>query len=70
MSRIPIVEDDPAIRCGLNDNLGFESHQILTAAERRGRTKRWALWIPLPQADPTARRPQGADARMYPEGDK
>jgi serine phosphatase RsbU (regulator of sigma subunit) len=33
MSRILIVEDDPAIRCGLRDNLEFESHQVLTAAD-------------------------------------
>jgi sigma-B regulation protein RsbU (phosphoserine phosphatase) len=33
MSRVLIVEDDPAIRCGLKDNLEFESHQVLTAAD-------------------------------------
>jgi sigma-B regulation protein RsbU (phosphoserine phosphatase) len=33
MSRILIVEDDPAILCGLKDNLEFESHQVLTAAD-------------------------------------
>src|ERR1700734_1936574 len=33
MSRILIVEDDPAILCGLRDNLEFESHQVLTAAD-------------------------------------
>jgi len=27
MSTILIVEDDPAILCGLKDNLEFESHQ-------------------------------------------
>jgi CheY-like chemotaxis protein len=32
MSRILIVEDDPAILCGLRDNREFESHQVLTAA--------------------------------------
>ena len=31
MSRILIVEDDPAILCGLRDNLRFESHEVLTA---------------------------------------
>jgi DNA-binding response OmpR family regulator len=34
MSRILIVEDDPAILCGLKDNLEFESHQVLTAVGR------------------------------------
>jgi sigma-B regulation protein RsbU (phosphoserine phosphatase) len=33
MSRILIVEDDPAILCGLRDNLEFESHQVLTAVD-------------------------------------
>src|SRR5580704_13147568 len=33
MSRILIVEDDPAILCGLRDNLEFESHQVLMAAD-------------------------------------
>jgi phosphoserine phosphatase RsbU/P len=33
MSSILIVEDDPAILCGLRDNLEFESHQVLTAAD-------------------------------------
>src|ERR1700735_1563679 len=33
MSRILIVEDDPAILCGLKDNLEFESHQVLTAVD-------------------------------------
>ena len=33
MSRILIVEDDPAILCGLKHNLEFESHQVLTAAD-------------------------------------
>ena len=33
MSRILIVEDDPAILSGLKDNLEFESHQVLTAAD-------------------------------------
>jgi serine phosphatase RsbU (regulator of sigma subunit) len=33
MSRILIVEDDPAILCGLKDNLEFESHQVLTAPD-------------------------------------
>jgi DNA-binding response OmpR family regulator len=28
MSRILIVEDDPAILCGLKHNLEFESHQV------------------------------------------
>jgi CheY-like chemotaxis protein len=33
MSRVLIVEDDPAILSGLKDNLEFESHQVLTAAD-------------------------------------
>src|SRR5215472_15017693 len=33
MSRVLIVEDDPAILGGLRDNLEFESHQVLTAAD-------------------------------------
>src|SRR5580658_2600370 len=33
MSRILIVEDDPAILCGLRDNLEFESHEVLTATD-------------------------------------
>ena len=33
MSRILIVEDDPAILCGLQDNLQFESHQVVTAVD-------------------------------------
>jgi DNA-binding response OmpR family regulator len=33
MSRILIAEDDPAILCGLRDNLEFESHQVLTASD-------------------------------------
>ena len=33
MSRILIVEDDPAILCGLRGNLEFESHEVLTAAD-------------------------------------
>jgi sigma-B regulation protein RsbU (phosphoserine phosphatase) len=33
MSRVLIVEDDPAILCGLRDNLEFESHQVLTATD-------------------------------------
>jgi len=33
MSCILIVEDDPAILCGLRDNLEFESHQVLTATD-------------------------------------
>jgi sigma-B regulation protein RsbU (phosphoserine phosphatase) len=33
MSCILIVEDDPAILCGLRDNLEFESHQVLTAVD-------------------------------------
>jgi serine phosphatase RsbU (regulator of sigma subunit) len=33
MSRILIVEDDPAILCGLRDNLEFESHQVFTASD-------------------------------------
>jgi DNA-binding response OmpR family regulator len=31
MSRILVVEDDPAILRGLADNLAFESHEVLTA---------------------------------------
>ena len=33
MSRILIIEDDPAISRGLADNLRFESHDVLTAAD-------------------------------------
>ena len=33
MSCVLIVEDDPAILSGLKDNLEFESHQVLTAAD-------------------------------------
>jgi len=33
MSRILIVEDDPAILVGLKDNLEFESHQVVTATD-------------------------------------
>lgn len=33
MSRILIIEDDPDILCGLRDNLEFESHEVLTAAD-------------------------------------
>jgi len=33
MSRILIVEDDPAILCGLRDNLEFEQHQVFTASD-------------------------------------
>lgn len=33
MSRILIVEDDPAIMVGLKDNLEFESHEVLTATD-------------------------------------
>jgi DNA-binding response OmpR family regulator len=33
MSRILIIEDDPAILCGLRDNLIFESHQVFTATD-------------------------------------
>ncbi len=33
MSRILIVEDDPAILRGLTDNLKFESHEVLTASD-------------------------------------
>ncbi len=33
MSLILIVEDDPAILCGLKDNLEFESHEVLTATD-------------------------------------
>jgi phosphoserine phosphatase RsbU/P len=33
MSRILIIEDDPAIRSGLRDNLMFESHQVFTATD-------------------------------------
>ena len=36
MSRILIVEDDPAILCGLKDSLEFESHQVLTADAEAG----------------------------------
>ena len=33
MSRILVVEDDPAILRGLADNLAFDSHQVLTASD-------------------------------------
>ena len=33
MSRVLIVEDDPAILSGLADNLRFESHDVLTATD-------------------------------------
>jgi two-component system response regulator VicR len=33
MSRILVVEDDPAILRGLADNLTFESHEVLTAGD-------------------------------------
>jgi DNA-binding response OmpR family regulator len=33
MSRILVVEDDPAILRGLADNLKFESHEVLTATD-------------------------------------
>lgn len=33
MSRILIIEDDPAISRGLADNLRFESHDVLTATD-------------------------------------
>ena len=33
MSRVLIVEDDPAILRGLVDNLRFESHEVLTATD-------------------------------------
>jgi len=33
MSRILIVEDDPAIRRGLADNLRFDGHDVLTAGD-------------------------------------
>ena len=33
MSRILVVEDDPAILCGIADNLGFEKYDVVTAAD-------------------------------------
>lgn len=33
MSRVLVVEDDPAILRGLADNLAFESHEVLTATD-------------------------------------
>ncbi|MDA2927192.1 response regulator transcription factor [Acidobacteria bacterium AH-259-G07] len=33
MSRILVVEDDPAILRGLTDNLQYESHEVLTATD-------------------------------------
>lgn len=33
MSRILVIEDDPAILRGLADNLRFESHEVLTATD-------------------------------------
>ena len=41
MSRILIVEDDPAILAGLKDNLEFESHEVLTAADGEADTGRF-----------------------------
>jgi hypothetical protein len=43
MSRILIVEDDPAILCGLRDNLEFESHQSRGPVETHFRDKHLAL---------------------------
>jgi DNA-binding response OmpR family regulator len=33
MSKILVIEDDPAISRGLADNLRFESHEVMTAAD-------------------------------------
>src|SRR5712692_2196668 len=33
MSKILVVEDEPAILRGLADNLKFESHEVITAAD-------------------------------------
>jgi len=46
MSRVLIVEDDPAILRGLADNLRFESHEVLTASD--GETGyQLAYWVQL-----------------------
>ena len=50
MSRVLIVEDDPAILRGLADNLRFESHEVLTATDgetgyRMAREQRPALVV-------------------------
>ena len=37
MSRVLIVEDDPAILRGLADNVRFEAHEVFTATDRRDR---------------------------------
>src|SRR3974390_2327526 len=46
MSRVLIVEDDPAILCGLRDNLEFESHQVLTAADGEAGDRRLSEHAP------------------------
>jgi DNA-binding response OmpR family regulator len=46
VSRILIVEDDPAILVGLKDNLEFESHQVLTATDGEAGTGRCASMRP------------------------
>ena len=33
MSRILVIEDDPAILRGVTDNLQYESHEVLTATD-------------------------------------
>ena len=52
MSRILVIEDEPAILRGLADNLKFESHEVITAADgetgyRLIRETRppWSFWI-------------------------
>ncbi len=47
MSRILIAQDDPAIPCGLKDNLEFESHQVLTAAD--GSAYAWMSRLRIPR---------------------
>ena len=42
MSRILIVEDDPAILCGLRDNLEFESHPSRGPVETQFHDKHFA----------------------------
>ena len=59
MARILIVEDDPDIALGLEDDLRLEGHEIETvpdgdAATRRGQENRWDLIlldVMLPQKD-------------------
>ena len=47
MSRILVIEDDPAILCGLKANLEFESHQVLTATDGETDTACFARILPI-----------------------